>query len=207
MRESLKSQLWLSDVVKITYCKWPTDRTKEFAVRICSSICLEWFRDLIKGCWFCEGRKTEELGDKSSEQGWEPTKNSGHIWHWGQEAVLLQIVLLRVYFPYWAWFTCLCCTVVANGFRWFYQQMDSMVILQTITDFFFSLWWQPVIYRIKPKTGKEHEEQRYAIFRLLFIRRQGIWSGRTHKNSTCFECLLTYISREGLCENVRKVCK
>ena len=36
------------------------------------------------GIWsvgFCGGRKTGEPGGKPSEQGWEPTTNSTHMWH------------------------------------------------------------------------------------------------------------------------------
>ena len=37
----------------------------------------------IRSVGFCEGRK---FGEKPSEQGWEPTTNSTHKWHKGQES-------------------------------------------------------------------------------------------------------------------------
>ena len=59
---------------------------------ICSGISKKWLfihcfqiESEFRNVDFWGGRKTGEPGEKPSEQGWEPTTNSTHIWCWVRE--------------------------------------------------------------------------------------------------------------------------
>ena len=118
-------------------------------MRLCSGISTKW---LFIHCFqikleftsvdFCEGRKTGEPREKPSEQGWEPTTNSTHMWRRGWEASILTTApsLLPQYLEKYQVFYLF--AGVCTTFIYFFSLTFTTLLLKNYVQLFFNFLGQ-----------------------------------------------------------------